>query len=93
MQHMAKIGVRDLRQNAGAYLNRVQEGEVIEVSMRGRLVARIVPVVESEWDGLVSEGHIRPAAEGALLQDIEPLKSDSATTAFEALRGVREYGR
>lgn len=47
---MTKIGVRELRQNASAYLARVQEGEVIEVTSRGKTVARIVPVVETLWE-------------------------------------------
>lgn len=90
---MARIGVRELRQNASAYLKQVQEGEVIEVSVRGKLVARIVPVAESEWDKLVAEGNIRPPAPEARLHDIEALVADLDISASEVLRSLREHER
>jgi prevent-host-death family protein len=40
---MDRIGVRELRQNASKYLDRVERGEAIEVTNRGRLVAVLVP--------------------------------------------------
>jgi prevent-host-death family protein len=41
---MERIGVRELRQHASRYLARVANGEAIEVTDRGRPVARLVPV-------------------------------------------------
>ena len=41
---MDRIGVRELRQHASRYLARVANGEAIEVTDRGRPVARLVPV-------------------------------------------------
>jgi prevent-host-death family protein len=41
---MERIGVRELRQNASRYLARVANGEAIEVTDRGRPIARLVPV-------------------------------------------------
>lgn len=42
---MASIGVRELRQRTSEVLERVREhGEEIEVTFRGRVVARLVPV-------------------------------------------------
>jgi prevent-host-death family protein len=41
---MRSIGVRELRQQASRYLRDVQAGETIEVTDRGRPVARLVPV-------------------------------------------------
>ena len=41
---MRSIGVRELRQQASRYLREVQQGETIEVTDRGRPVARLVPV-------------------------------------------------
>lgn len=90
---MAKIGVRELRQNASVYLARVQEGEVIEVTMRGRTVARIVPAVESWWERLEAEGHIRPPVEGARLEDIEPAPAEPGWSASEELQRMREHER
>ena len=40
---MAKVKVTELRQNLPAYLARVQAGEAVEVTVRGRVIARIVP--------------------------------------------------
>lgn len=59
MSHMERIGVRELRQNASKYLKRVEAGETIEVSDRGRPVARIVPIGLTGWDRLVAEGRVR----------------------------------
>ena len=66
---MEKVGVRALRQNASALLRRVQAGESIEVTDRGRPVARLVPVpVERRTlDELVAEGRATPAV-GDLLE-------------------------
>jgi len=41
--HMERIGVRELRQHASRYLARVRLGETLEVTERGRPVARLVP--------------------------------------------------
>ena len=48
MWHMERIGVRELRQNASRYLARVANGEAIEVTDRGRPIARLVPVPSGE---------------------------------------------
>lgn len=90
---MTRIGVRELRQNASVYLARVQEGEVIEVTSRGRTVARIVPAVESLWDKMMAEGHIRPPLPGARLEDIEPAPPIPGFNASEILRQMREHER
>jgi len=90
---MTRIGVRELRQNASVYLARVQEGEVIEVSVRGKSVARIVPVVENLWDKLMADGRIRPPVTGVRLEDIEPVASESGVLASDELRRMREHER
>ncbi|WP_152602545.1 type II toxin-antitoxin system Phd/YefM family antitoxin, partial [Mycobacterium kyorinense] len=41
---MEVIGVRELRQHASRYLARVEAGEELGVTNKGRLVARLVPV-------------------------------------------------
>jgi prevent-host-death family protein len=40
---MAKVNITKLRQNLPAYVARVREGETLEVTVRGRVIARIVP--------------------------------------------------
>jgi prevent-host-death family protein len=53
-----QIGVRELRQHASRWLERVQAGESFEVTNHGVPVARLVPVEvgESVVDRLVREG-------------------------------------
>ncbi|MBI4822179.1 MAG: type II toxin-antitoxin system prevent-host-death family antitoxin [Deltaproteobacteria bacterium] len=41
---MASVGVRELRQSASELLRRVEAGETIEVTDRGRPVALLTPV-------------------------------------------------
>lgn len=41
---MSSIGIRELRQRASEYLRRVEGGEIIEVTDRGRPVALLTPV-------------------------------------------------
>lgn len=43
---MSKVGVRDLRQNLSRYLDRVKEGEALDVTEHGRVVARLSPAGE-----------------------------------------------
>ncbi|MBI4756839.1 MAG: type II toxin-antitoxin system Phd/YefM family antitoxin [Betaproteobacteria bacterium] len=40
---MAQVNVTELRQHLPSYLDQVQGGEEIEVTLHGRLIARIVP--------------------------------------------------
>ncbi len=60
---MRTIGIRELRQQASLYLREVERGGTIEVTDRGRPVARLVPVPkqESNYERMVADGRIRPA--------------------------------
>jgi prevent-host-death family protein len=40
---MAKVNVTQLRQNLPEYLAKVRAGEPVEVTVRGKVIARIVP--------------------------------------------------
>jgi prevent-host-death family protein len=61
-ENRSRVGVRELRQNLSVYLQRVKQGELLEVTEHGRRVARLVPAAadESPWDRLVAEGRITP---------------------------------
>jgi prevent-host-death family protein len=61
MTHMASVGIRSLQQNASAVVSRAEAGEVIDVTDRGRLVARLVPTRGGAMERLVAAGLIRPA--------------------------------
>jgi len=61
---MARIGVRELRQNASRYLALVKAGETVEVTERGELVALLSPpgASRSARDRLIAAGRLIPAA-------------------------------
>lgn len=58
---MRRIGIRELRQHASRYLRDVSQGEVLEITDRGRPVARLVPSAsESRLEELEASGRLRP---------------------------------
>lgn len=61
---MERIGVRELRQHASRYLDRVRAGETVEVTDRGKLVALLVPPSPARGarDQLIAQGRLIPAA-------------------------------
>jgi prevent-host-death family protein len=61
---MDRIGVRELRQHASRYLVRVKAGETVEVTVRGQLVALLVPPgpTTSARERLVASGRLVPAS-------------------------------
>jgi prevent-host-death family protein len=86
-----RIGLRELRQNASRYVERVAGGESIEIAVRGRLVARLVPAGDGTWDDLILRGDVLPAASGQDLLD-EPVK-DYGFDVSAALRELRRDER
>lgn len=59
---METIGVRELREHTGDYLRRVEKGETIEVTDRGRPVALLCPVPPmTPYERMVAAGDIVPA--------------------------------
>jgi prevent-host-death family protein len=69
---MRRVGIRELRQNASALIRRVIAGETIELTERGRPVARIVPLqVRSVLEQMVAEGRATQA-HGDLLE-VKPI--------------------
>ena len=63
---MTSVGVRELRQRASELLRRVERGEVIEITDRGRPVAQLTPLpAGSPLEQLRAAGDIDPASESA----------------------------
>ena len=90
---MTSIGLRELRQNASEYLRRVESGETIEVTNRGRIVARIVPARPPGLEQLEREGRITTSG-GNFLSFPDPLKHVKGKPApSEVLRRMREGER
>ncbi len=87
MCYMDRIGLRELRQNASRYIARVAQGETVEVTQRGRLVARIVPAVEDPWADLILRGEvIPPESSEDLLADPPVDYGFDASAALQELR-------
>ena len=55
---MARVGIRELKQNASAVIRRVKAGESVEVTERGLPVARLVPIADPDdpIERLIGEG-------------------------------------
>lgn len=85
---MRVIGIRELRQQASKYLRDVERGEQIEITDRGRPIARLVPIGrETALERLVASGRAAVAT-GDLLELGPPLKPkrDAATPSDELAR-------
>jgi prevent-host-death family protein len=94
---MISVGIRHLKNNLSHYVRRVEEGERIAVTDRGRVIAELVPPVIGSAEGgqvryraLLGAGLIRPAAEkGDPLADLPMLRlpRGSASKLIDQDRG------
>ena len=87
---MASIGVRELRQNASRWLEKVRSGESFEITVRGRPVARLIPLERRPGlTGLIEDGLARPASGrfSELLAELGPLPEGPSLS--EELEGLR----
>jgi prevent-host-death family protein len=87
---MERIGVRELRQHASRYLERVKAGETVEVTERGRLVALLVPPepTHDARERLIADGRLVPSS-GPIRLPIRARAGATTETALEALRRDR----
>lgn len=46
---MGTVGLRELRQDASELVRRVEAGEEIDITVSGRLAARMVPAKPKQW--------------------------------------------
>ena len=70
---MTSIGVRELRQRASVYLRRVEAGETIEITDRGRPVALLSPIPgPSMLERLRASGDLVPATNDAFPEPVDP---------------------
>jgi len=58
-----KIGIRELRQNASVWVAKAKAGMTIQITDRGRPVARLMPITPAEQsrEQLIAEGQLIPA--------------------------------
>jgi prevent-host-death family protein len=86
--------VRELNQNTSQVLARVRDGEVIEVTERGRPIARLVPVDGglSMLERMARTGRAVPPRETGLIP-LPPVLGDPAVSAADELLRAREEER
>ena len=85
---MERIGVRELRQHASRYLDRVKAGETVEVTERGRLVARLVPPdpAAGPRERLIATGRLLPSSEPLRLPPQRVTASEDSGAVLAELR-------
>jgi prevent-host-death family protein len=91
---MDRIGVRELNQNTSQVLARVSGGETVEITDRGRPIARLVPVHGglSLLDRLVAEGRAVAPTNGRPVP-VPPVLGDPDVSAADELVAAREEER
>jgi prevent-host-death family protein len=85
------VGLRELRHHTSEVLARVRHGETIDITERGRLIARIVPVAERQpspiLDRLVASARARLASRPGYRPRMRP--SDGTDSLSETLAAMR----
>lgn len=86
------VGVRMLQQHASEVVRRAAAGEVVEITDRGRPVARLVPLASSPLSDLITAGRARPAR--AAMRDLPaPLPASPGPTLAQILADQRAHER
>jgi prevent-host-death family protein len=91
---MTSVGVRELRQRASELLRLVEQGETIEITDRGRPVARLTPVPSgTPLEQMYAAGEIDTAS--AVLDDLpDPMVlPDDVETPSAVLARLRRNER
>ncbi|SDD46563.1 type II toxin-antitoxin system Phd/YefM family antitoxin [Actinokineospora iranica] len=89
---MEQIPVRVLNQDTAGALERVLNGESLEITSRGKPIARLVPVGTSDVDDLVAAGRAIPAAVRGPFQ-VPRGEVDQSASASAALLAMRDEER
>ena len=89
--HMEMIGIRELQQHASAAVRRVEQGERLGVTDRGRLVAVLVPPSAAGGTAaMIAAGRVTPATRNP--RDLPPpvkIEGPSILETLDELRGDR----
>jgi prevent-host-death family protein len=90
---MEEVGVRELRQQASALLQKVATGVTIQITNHGHPVARLVPVGDQRASraDLIASGELQPGR-GELL-DVEPVAAPAGSPSTEELLAEQRADR
>ncbi|MBI2708159.1 MAG: type II toxin-antitoxin system prevent-host-death family antitoxin [Actinobacteria bacterium] len=86
------VGIRALQQHASKVVARVAAGEELEITDRGRAVARLVPLHRDPLDELVASGRLRQRRCQPGLRRLIRLPAGTPTAA-EVLAEMRRHER
>jgi prevent-host-death family protein len=89
---MPRIGIRELRQHASRYIDRVRQGETIQITDNGTLVAELNPVGEARTvrERLLRDGQLVAAQRSFQLPTPLLAKVGSPSNAQILEEGRRE---
>ncbi|GHF56366.1 prevent-host-death family protein [Amycolatopsis bartoniae] len=89
---MTEVPVRELNQDTAGVLARVKRGEEVEITERGKVIARLVPAQPSPVSALIASGKLRPpTVTSRIPRPAGPVRTDQE--AGELLREMRDDER
>lgn len=84
--HMREIGIGALRMKLGSAIKRVEDGERVRVTRRGRYVADLLPPetdpAEMQMRKLIAEGRVTPASKPLDRNPPPPRKTGRSASAI-----------
>lgn len=84
------VGIRELKNRLSEYVERVEAGEVVTITKRGRPVARVMPAdVPPALARLVAEGKLEWSGGKPELPEPTPLRGEGPTMAEYVVEGRR----
>ncbi len=86
---MEQVPVRQLNQDTASVLARVEKGETVEITSRGKPIARIIPVTHGELDDLVAAGRVIPATSREPFT-MPTIKAPPGADAGQLIRELRD---
>jgi prevent-host-death family protein len=89
---MEQVAIRTLNQHTTDVIARVERGEVVEITNRGRPVARIVPVTTDTMADLVADGvALPPTVTGPI--PMPTVEAEPGSEAGALVSGMRDEER
>lgn len=92
---LARVGIRELRDNLKDVLDRVELGATVEVTKNGRTIAMIVPKPSGDGvERLIAEGKLLPSRSGSSTvrlprRVVPPPGTPSSGEALDEMRADR----
>jgi prevent-host-death family protein len=89
---MEQIPIRSLNQDTAGVLARVEQGEVVEVTNRGRPIARIVPISDDTLAELIAAGTVTPPTIAAPFP-MPTVSADESSESGQLITDLRDEER